>query len=164
MRLSVTRAIANRGGRRQAAKERAAKRGHPRRRTLEARPPPSHVVDGDEAKASPLTKTSRKIWPRSCCRRRKVSTSKSMRRCVIVTIVERYLADYRDPLEGDEQCRDGGVEILDLFIESGMAGRAPSGGVQAWRLVPVIALTARAQRTPSSRIYASPDRRRQICR
>lgn len=43
------------------------------------------------------------------------------------------------------------------------AGRAATG-VQAWRLLPVIALTGRAQRTSSSRIYASPDRRRQICR
>ncbi len=38
---------------------------------------------------------------------------------VVVSIVERYLADYRDLLEGDDACRDAVVEILDLFIEAG---------------------------------------------
>jgi hypothetical protein len=38
---------------------------------------------------------------------------------VVVSIVERYLADYRDLLETDDDCRDGVVEILDLFIEAG---------------------------------------------
>jgi hypothetical protein len=40
---------------------------------------------------------------------------------VVVSIVERYLADYRDLLEGDEACRNAVVEILDLFIEAGWA-------------------------------------------
>ena len=38
---------------------------------------------------------------------------------IVVSIVERYLADYRDLLESDEECRDAVVEILDLFIEAG---------------------------------------------
>lgn len=37
----------------------------------------------------------------------------------VVSIVERYLADYRDLLESDDACRDGVVQILDLFIEAG---------------------------------------------
>jgi hypothetical protein len=38
---------------------------------------------------------------------------------LFVRIVERYLADYRDLIEQDEECREAMVTMLDLFIEAG---------------------------------------------
>jgi hypothetical protein len=38
---------------------------------------------------------------------------------LFVRIVERYLADYRDLIEQDEECREAMVTMLDVFIEAG---------------------------------------------
>ncbi|MEK6373221.1 MAG: hypothetical protein AABO58_11040 [Acidobacteriota bacterium] len=38
---------------------------------------------------------------------------------LFIKIAERYLADYRDLLEADDECRDAIVEMLGLFIEAG---------------------------------------------
>lgn len=38
---------------------------------------------------------------------------------LVVRLVERYLAEYRDLLQNDEQCRNTLVELLDTFIQAG---------------------------------------------
>jgi hypothetical protein len=53
----------------------------------------------------------------SACRTAYQQEHEAMR--LFVRIVERYLADYRDLIEHDEECRDAMVTMLDLFIEAG---------------------------------------------